>query len=347
LSLVGVVFAAAPSEWDRVVAAARQEGKVVVAIPLGEAYPKVIAAFQSAHPDIKAEPFSLHTRDFMARYHKEREVGQIVWDALIGGPDSDIYHAASQGYWDPIKPNLLLPEVVDNNKWRGGIDGAFSDKNKSFAFNYVRRITEGFFINRDVVPESDLRDVDALWDAKWNGKIAWHDPRGVGAGVNGGLLIMLKYGEKRLRELWMQQKITVVRDQRQLIEWVVRGRYPIGAGLIERELKATFQANGVGLNVKPLPLSGLIAANPGSNSIVLVNNAPHPNARTVFLNWLLSQDGQRAVVQAVRENSIRVDVPVPEPDRLPPEGKKMINPQGEEMSPLRITINKIAREIFK
>jgi hypothetical protein len=61
----------------------------------------------------------------------------------------------------------------------------------------------------------------------------------------------------------------------------------------------------------------------------------------------LSQDGQRAVVQAVRENSIRVDVPVPEPDRLPPEGKKMINPQGEEMSPLRITINKIAREIFK
>jgi ABC-type Fe3+ transport system substrate-binding protein len=71
-----------------------------------------------------------------------------------------------------------------------------------------------------------------------------------------------------------------------------------------------------------LPLPGLIAANPGSNSIVLVNKAPHPNARKVFLNWLLSQNGQAAVVQAVQENSIRVYVPVPEPDRVPPEGKK-------------------------
>jgi len=340
--------AAAPqAEWEQVVADARKEGKVVVAIPLGEAYPKVIGAFQKAYPEIKAEPFSTHTRDFMARYHKEREVGQILWDALIGGPDSDIYRAAQQGYWDPIKPNLLLPEVLDNGKWRGGLDGAFSDTGKTFAFNFVRRITEGFFVNRDSIAGAELRDVDGLWNAKWQGKIAWHDPREVGAGVNGGLLIMLNYGEKKLRELWTQQKIAVVRDQRQLIEWAVRGRYPVAAGLIERELKATFQVNGVGLNVKVLPLPGLIAANPGSNSIVLVNKAPHPNARKVFLNWLLSQNGQAAVVQAVQENSIRVDVPVPEPDRVPPEGKKVINPQGEDMTPQRLTINKIAREIFK
>ena len=138
--------AATQAEWEQVVAAARKEGKVVVAIPLGEAYPKVIGAFQKAYPEIKAEPFSTHTRDFMARYHKEREVGQILWDALIGGPDSDIYRAAQQGYWDPIKPNLLLPEVLDNGKWRGGLDGAFSDTGKTFAFNFVRRITEGFFV---------------------------------------------------------------------------------------------------------------------------------------------------------------------------------------------------------
>lgn len=341
------LFAATPSEWEKVLAAARKEGKVVVAIPLGEAYPKVIAAFQKAYPDIKAEPFSLFTRDFMARFQKEREAGQILWDALIGGPDSDIYRAGNQGLWDPIKPNLHLPEVIDNSKWRGGIDSAFSDKSKKFTFNYVKRITEGFFVNRDIVPELDLRNADGLWDAKWQGKIAWHDPRGVGAGVNGGLLIALHYGETRLRELWTQQKIVLVSDQRQLIEGVVRGRYPIGVGLIERELKATFQVNGVGLNVKPLPLPGLIAANPGSNSIVLVNKAPNPNARVVFLNWLLSQSGQATVVQAVQENSSRVDVPVPEPERVPPEGKKVINPQAEEMSPQRVTINKIAREIFK
>jgi hypothetical protein len=95
----------------------------------------------------------LHTRAFMARYQKEREVKQILWDALIGGPDPDIYRAGNQGLWDPIKPHLHLPDVLDNSKWRGGIDGAFSDNNKSFAFNYVRRITETFFVNRDAVGE--------------------------------------------------------------------------------------------------------------------------------------------------------------------------------------------------
>src|ERR687896_674853 len=143
---ISLVSAAAAPEWEKILAAARKEGKVVVAIPLGEAYPRVIAAFQKAHPDIKAEPFSIHTRDFMSRYRKEREVGQVLWDALIGGPDSDIYGAAQQGFWDPVKPDLALPEVLDYSKWRGGIDNAFSDKNKKFAFNYVRRTTEGFFI---------------------------------------------------------------------------------------------------------------------------------------------------------------------------------------------------------
>lgn len=344
---VSEVNAAAPPEWESIVSAARKEGKVVVAIPLGEAYPKVIAAFQKAYPDIRAEPFSIHTRDFMARYRKEREANQILWDALIGGPDSDIYGAAHQGFWDPIRPNLALPDVLDSSKWRGGLDGAFSDKNKTFAFNYIRRTTEGFFVNRDVIAENELSNADGLWEAKWQGRIAWHDPREVGAGVNAGLLVLIKYGEKRLRDLWTQQKVVVVRDQRQLIEWAVRGRQPVAAGLIERELKATFQANGVGLNVKALPIPGLVAANPGSNSIVLVNKAPHPNARKVFLNWLLSQNGQAAVVQAVQENSIRVDVPVPEPERVPPDGKNVINPQSEEMTSQRLMINKIARELFK
>ncbi|HEY2990663.1 MAG TPA: hypothetical protein VGL11_23310, partial [Candidatus Binatia bacterium] len=303
-------------------------------------------AFQKAYPEIKAETFSIHTSDFIVRYRKERELGQILWDALIGGPDSDIYAAGHEGFWDPVKQDLLLPEVLDNAKWRGGLDGAFSDKNKTFAFNYVRRTTEAFFVNRDFVPESELRDTDGLWEPKWKGKIAWHDPRGVGAGVNSGLLVLVHYSEKRLRELWSEQKIPIVRDQRQLIEWVIRGRHPLAGGLIERELKATFHVHGVGLNVKPLPMPGVVAANPGSNSIVLVNKAPHPNARKVFVNWLLSQNGQSAIVQEVQENSLRTDVALPEPERVVPEGKTVINSQSEEMAPRRLLVNKIAREIF-
>jgi iron(III) transport system substrate-binding protein len=306
-----------------------------------------VAAFQKAFPKIKAETFSSHTRDFMPRFRTERAAGQNVWDILINGPDADTYAAAQQGLWDPVLPELLLPDVRDNAKWRGGLKNAFSDKEKTFAFNFVMRTTEGFFVNRDFVPESELPSVDGLWDSKWAGKIAWHDPRGVGTGTTAGLVILRHYGEKALRDLWSSQRVVVVRDQRQLIEWTVRGRYPIAAGLIERELKASFHPHGLGLNVRTFPHPGLIAANPGSNSLVLINKAPHPNARKVFLNWLLSQKGQAVFVEEVKENSLRNDVVVADPERLPPEGKAIMNPQSEEMAPVRLHVNKIAREIFK
>jgi ABC-type Fe3+ transport system substrate-binding protein len=79
---------------------------------------------------------------------------------------------------------------------------------------------------------------------------------------------------------------------------------------------------------------------------VLVNKAPHPNARKVFVNWLLSQNGQSAIVQEVQENSLSTDVALPEPERVVPEGKTVINSQSEEMAPRRLLVNKIAREIF-
>jgi hypothetical protein len=53
------------------VTAAVQEGKVVIAIPLGESYPHVVANFQKAYPAIKAETFSIHTRDFMVRFGRK------------------------------------------------------------------------------------------------------------------------------------------------------------------------------------------------------------------------------------------------------------------------------------
>jgi ABC-type glycerol-3-phosphate transport system substrate-binding protein len=62
-----------------------------------------------------------------------------------------------------------------------------------------------------------------------------------------------------------------------------------------------------------------------SGSIGLLNKAPHPNAAKVFVNWLLSREGQltmqRVYVEGKRgaSNSLRVDIPkdmVPRHERL-------------------------------
>src|SRR5688572_16721060 len=56
--------AAWEQEWERVLAAARQEGVVVVAGPPGDLYRQALVAFEKTYPDIKVEYTGASGRDF-------------------------------------------------------------------------------------------------------------------------------------------------------------------------------------------------------------------------------------------------------------------------------------------
>jgi ABC-type Fe3+ transport system substrate-binding protein len=47
---------------------------------------------------------------------------------------------------------------------------------------------------------------------------------------------------------------------------------------------------------------------------MLVNKAPHPNAARIYINWLLSKEGQAEYAKATDVPSLRVDMP---PDNMP------------------------------
>jgi ABC-type Fe3+ transport system substrate-binding protein len=52
---------------------------------------------------------------------------------------------------------------------------------------------------------------------------------------------------------------------------------------------------------------------------------PHPNAAWLFLNWLLSRDGQIAYQKASENNSLRADIPkkgIIDPDQVPQDGRE-------------------------
>jgi ABC-type Fe3+ transport system substrate-binding protein len=47
-----------------------------------------------------------------------------------------------------------------------------------------------------------------------------------------------------------------------------------------------------------------------SGNVVLMNSAPHRNAATLAINWLLSREGQIAYQKIVRgPDSLRIDIP--------------------------------------
>jgi hypothetical protein len=118
------------ADWDKTVAAAKQEGQLVLSVPSGSVWAAELQRFEAAYPGIKLKMTAFSGRDFWPRFTKEREVGQYLWDLRVGGTDHFAYKLKSSGQFEPIRDLLVLPEVVDANNWYGGIDGLFLDNEK-------------------------------------------------------------------------------------------------------------------------------------------------------------------------------------------------------------------------
>jgi ABC-type Fe3+ transport system substrate-binding protein len=78
----------------------------------------------------------------------------------------------------------------------------------------------------------------------------------------------------------------------------------------------------------------------GFGHMGLINNAPHPNAAKVMVNWLLSKQGQIAWQEKTDNNSLRTDIPkgmLSDAQGVPKEdGRYLIAslPQYEDVRPI-------------
>ena len=87
------------------------------------------------------------------------------------------------------------------------------------------------------------------------------------------------YGENFIRELLSKQEVIVTDDDRQQVEWVIRGKNPIAIGLNTPQL-IPFEKQGLGKNVKELE-DKFIRLTSGYGTINFLEGAPHPNAAKV------------------------------------------------------------------
>jgi ABC-type Fe3+ transport system substrate-binding protein len=79
---------------------------------------------------------------------------------------------------------------------------------------------------------------------------------------------------------------------------------------------------------------------------MLINRAPHPNAAKVFLNWLLSREGQTTWVQVTAQNSRRIDVEGP-PSTAPDQKAKYRIVNHEDYNHYISEAQAVARDIFR
>lgn len=335
------------AEWEKVLAAAKKEGKVAVAGPPGPSYREVMRGFEQKYPEIALE-YQGHTpRSFTARFFKEREAGQYLWDIYITGPTTFDIKAKKAGDLVPVRPAMLLPEVSDESVWFGGFNKAFLDTEKQFVFAFQTELSPQVYVNREIIPESELNTIEGLLNPKWKGKIVMSDPRVDGSG-NGRVAFWLgALGEEFVVAL-LKVDLTLSRDDRQMADWLARGRYPIAIGAGDTEVR-DLQKLGIGLKIEPLGATTHRPAwrlSTAWGSIRLISKPPHPNAAKVFLNWLLSKDGQTEWATKAHRPSRRLDVPKLA-GKSPVSGVDYYDIDHEETIPLRDKAKEIAIRILR
>jgi iron(III) transport system substrate-binding protein len=335
------------AEWDRMLAAARQEGVVNVAGPPGDLNRDAYArAFEAAYPGIRAEYQGKNGRDIVAQLLAERDAGRYLLDVYIGGAESPRGLLKPRGALEPLAPALILPENTDNANWLGGFNTGFMDSD-NMIYSFQGQVSWIFYVNRDVVPERELSTIEQLLEPRWKGKISWDDPRGNGPGSGDAGYVNMTLGEGFLRSL-LQQDVVASTDHRQRAEWLVRGTYPIAIGMQDQYL-TPFREQGLGLNLKPLEPNREAARrlNPVAGSVVLVNQAPHPNAAKVYVNWLLSKAGQTAFADITKQNSRRADVTAGPDDTRPSPNQQYKIVNAEENQNFITRAQELANEILR
>ncbi len=331
-------------QWDDLVKAAQKEGTVTI---YGTAMAGVIPPLREAFKQkfgVNLEFIQGRPPEVLAKINAERNAGLFLADVGHLGETTSLKDVKPLGITVPLMDLLILPEVTNPKNWMGG-ELPFLDKQKHVLMFMATASPYGVY-NTDMVKESDLSSYLDLLKSPWKGKIVLSDPAISGPSPNALAGLAKYYGKDRAAEIFQQlaaQEPAVTRDQRQLLEWVARGRYPIGLGASMGGL-SDFRKAGAPIARLKLKEPRNFSGGPGNLTVFSKN--PHPNATKLYANWLLSKEGSSIWSQALEYPAVRVDVPTNglDPDAIPRSGD--IFPDEEHMI-LRHEITKASAKIFE
>jgi len=300
------------AEWEKTVKAAEEEGTVV--IYMTNAFEPVFReAFQKKYPKIKVTTVTGRGPELSQRIMSERRGGKYIADLYVSGNITPltVFHRAK--ILEPVKPLLLLPEVVDPSGWYEGKHHYDDPENRYiFVFEGTPRSGEITF-NTKIVNPSEIKSYWDLLNPKWKGKIISVDPL-VSGPISAAQIFFYKHpdlGPEFLRRFHADTDMAIVRSNEQLLDWLSAGKYSFGTGARQVD---TAMMQGLLLNqFLPGSLKEGSSVTAYNGTLSFFNRAPDPNAAQVAVNWLLSREGQTAWLDSNQKtgglyDSLREDI---------------------------------------
>ncbi len=293
--------------WDKWQAEARNERKLVI---YGTAKPLVHQAIakgiKQAH-GIELEFLSGRSAEIEQKIMTEYRAGLHLPDVwMAGGPDTAVFIFKPADMAEDLDPLIIRPEARDPKTWyTGSFEKQYNDP-WHLSFSFIAAVDIPLAVNNTLVRPDEIKSLDDLLDPKWKGKMILNDPTTSGKGQQSFVVIGWKMRDWDYWRAIAKQEPVLLRDTRLATDWLAKGRYPI---LISPSTSAAaeFMQAGAPIGFVRFAKEGYVSHSGGT--ISLLKKAPHPAAAKLFLNWLLSKEGQTTWSRADGTQSARTDVP--------------------------------------
>lgn len=308
-------------EWDKAVAAARKEGKLIaeVSSDFVRNYRPLIEHFE--------RKFGIKVT-LQGGGRGRAAVNRIVAEAGAGLYNVDYFGQGTTstevlidaGLVSPVAELFILPEVKDQSLWYGRKHW-YSDRQQRYSFQFVATHRGAdMAINTNLINPDEITSFWDLLKPKYRGLIVTGF---IGeAGQAGSIQEWYGHpelGPEFLRRLVLETGMAMVADRETALDWLITGKKGIMFLIGDlatpiREVKK-FGAPVERLT-KDLKEGAAIAGGGGGVMLQVPKRAPRPNAGKVFTNWFLSKEGQLMLQHAnPARDSLRIDIP-----------KDMVNP---------------------
>jgi len=303
------------SQWAATLQAAQKEGQLTIHHTRGP-FEKLFAEFAKRYPGIKITSASGRGGEIIMKIMAERRADKFIPDLYLGssGTPLDVLYPAKA--LEPIQSYLALPEVKDPSNWFGK-QHHYADPEEKYIYVFEGVVRSDMAYNTNLV---DPKSIDSYWDLlqpKWKGKIAAMDPklRGFPSGLIQFAYYNSELGAKFLRQLFGEMDITLARDGRQLVDWLAVGKFAIVLGPSASEVNSAIKQGLPVARFEPHSFKEGIYMRATQGSLSILNRLPHPNAAKVFVNWLLSREGQ----EHYQKHFLRVDPVFTLREDVPPD----------------------------
>ncbi len=266
---------------------------------------QVVDRFEKKYPFIKVELFRTGGGPLLNKIQTEARGGLYAWDVVTGRGEMLL----------PLMENkLLAPYRSPESKM---IENDLVDNDGYWAAYYVNPYVLGYNTNL-VKKEAVPRTYEQLLDPKWKGKKISIDDEAYGL-LTG---LIRAWGKEKavsyFKKLAAQEPVPM-RGNTNRVQLTMAGEYQLiiaYAPTIQRETSKGHPIDWVPLE----PVAVQV------NPVMLAARAPHPNAAKLFIDFLLSKEGQKILVK-FRRIPVREDVE-PDPPRLLRGYKRIVeNPE--------------------